>query len=78
MERFKLTQKITQIGFQNFKIVKDTSRFEERVTNYWIDIVPFRLKICDEQFYDETLILPETINILELLVNSEHLFLRKR
>lgn len=55
MNYIELEQTLKDIGFKHFEIINDTSKFEDTTIEYIIDILPFRLKISDENFYDETL-----------------------
>lgn len=54
-----LEQRLRKIGFKDFEIVDENSEFEEELEHlelkYLIDILPFRLQIEKEQFYEETL-----------------------
>lgn len=59
MKEVRLEQFLRKIGFHDFEIVDKNSEFEEELDNlelkYIIDMLPFRLEIKEEQFYEETL-----------------------
>lgn len=54
-----LEQRLRKIGFQYFEVVEENSEYVKELEHlelkYLIDILPFRLQIEKEQFYEETL-----------------------